>query len=68
MPFVLFIWGVGQVSAAPAAIGATLEPVLAAGGAWLALHQTLDPLQLTGAVLVVAAVLSLQLGEVGPAT
>lgn len=49
--------GVGQrqVSAQEAAIVFTLEPVFATIFAWLAIHETLQPLALAGAGLVLAA-------------
>jgi DME family drug/metabolite transporter len=58
-PFLLFVWGTQRVRAEPAAIAATIEPVLAAVIAWTWLDQTLSAMQVGGGVLVVGAVLSL---------
>jgi DME family drug/metabolite transporter len=62
-PFLLFVWAVGHVRAASAAIAATLEPVLAAIAAWSWLGQTLSLQQVAGGVLVIAAVTHLQLSR-----
>ncbi len=63
LPFLLFLWGVTKVEAERAAITATLEPVLAALVAWIWLGQHLSVMQLTGGVLAIGAVVSLQLGS-----
>jgi DME family drug/metabolite transporter len=65
VPFLLFVWGVGQVRAQRAAIVATLEPVIAAVVAWVWLGQSLSVLQAVGGLLVVAAVVFLQMGDAG---
>jgi DME family drug/metabolite transporter len=62
-PFLLFLWGVQRVRAERAAIGATIEPVVAAAVAWIWLGQSLSVLQLLGGALVIVAVSSLQLGR-----
>ena len=59
VPFLLYIWAVAHVLSERAAIAATLEPVLAALGAWIWLDQELAPTQLVGGMLVIAAVASL---------
>lgn len=59
-PFLLFAWGVGRVRAERAAIAATLEPVIAAVVAWGWLDQHLSWVQVSGAALVVGAVIALQ--------
>ena len=41
-------------------VAATLEPVVAAGGAWLALGQSLTPIQVLGGGLVVAGIAVVQ--------
>jgi DME family drug/metabolite transporter len=66
VPFFLFTWGVGRIRAERAAIAATLEPVIAAVVAWAWLGQHLSGLQVVGGALVVAAVVSLQLGRRRP--
>lgn len=60
VPFLLFVWGIGRIRAERAAIGATLEPVLAGVIAFAFLGQTLTATQISGGVLVIIAVLSLQ--------
>lgn len=60
VPFSLLCWGIQQVRAERGAIAATLEPVMAAGFAWLGLGQALTLLQLLGGVLVIGAVTLLQ--------
>lgn len=60
-PFWLYLYGVGQIKAERASIVATSEPVLAALAAWLLLGQTLSPLQVTGGLLVLAAIVMLEL-------
>ena len=60
LPFLLYVWGVSQISAERASIAATLEPVLAALFAWIWLDESLSPMQLVGGAMVVAAVIVLQ--------
>ena len=60
-PFLLYVWGIGRVRAERATITATLEPVFAAGAAWLWLNQSLTPTQIVGGLLVLGAVCVLQL-------
>jgi DME family drug/metabolite transporter len=59
-PFLLYVWGIRRVRAERATIAATLEPVLAALFAWVLLDQSLGPMQISGGVLVCAAVVLLQ--------
>ena len=66
LPFLLFAWGVRRVRAERASIVATLEPVVAAAVAWAWLGQDLAPVQVAGGLLVVAAVVSLQVGRRRP--
>ena len=61
LPFLAFVWAVAHLRAERAAIGATLEPVLAALGAWIWLGQRLTAAQLVGGALVIVAVLGLSL-------
>ncbi|WP_416665723.1 EamA family transporter [Egbenema bharatensis] len=63
IPFCLMCWGIQQVRAERGAIAATLEPVIAAVLAWLWLGQTLSILQMTGGILVITAVASLQIHQ-----
>ncbi len=61
VPYLLFLWSIQRVSAERAAIVATLEPFVAAILAWLWFRQTLTLLQITGGVLLISAVTTLQL-------
>ncbi|MDX2217156.1 MAG: DMT family transporter [Oculatellaceae cyanobacterium bins.114] len=60
VPFSLLCWGIQQVRVERGAIAATLEPVMAAGLAWIGLGQSLTLLQLLGGTLVIIAVTLLQ--------
>lgn len=60
IPFVLIVTAVRHIAAARAAVVATLEPVLAAILAWPILDQELEPPQILGVVIVVAAVIWVQ--------
>lgn len=66
IPFSLLCWGIQQVQAERGAIGATLEPVLAAILAWLVLGQALSPKQIMGSLLVLGAITALQLQRSRP--
>jgi drug/metabolite transporter (DMT)-like permease len=61
LPFLLYVWGIGQVSAERATIAATLEPVFAAAAAWVWLGQGLSVLQSLGGALVLVAIWVLQI-------
>lgn len=60
VPFGLFVRGLTHVSAVTAQIVSTLEPVVAAGAAFLVLGERLEALQLLGGGLVLVAVLLAQ--------
>jgi len=60
VPFLLYVWGIQRVRSERAVIAATLEPVLAALIAWVALDEVLSPVQVAGGALVIAAVVALQ--------
>jgi drug/metabolite transporter, DME family len=60
VPFLLYVWAIGQVRVERASIAATLEPVLAALAAWVWLDQGLSAMQIAGGVLVIGGVASLQ--------
>jgi drug/metabolite transporter (DMT)-like permease len=60
IPFVLIVAAVRHIPAPRAAVVATLEPVLAAILAWPILDQTLEPPQIAGICIVVAAVIWVQ--------
>lgn len=59
-PFLLFLWGLGIVSASPAGIISTLEPVSGAVLAYLWLGQALSWAQIAGAVAVIIGISVLQ--------
>ncbi len=62
VPFALFNIGLHRVSAAEAGILATSEPVIAVVAAALLLGESPGPLQLVGAMLVLAAAIMASLG------
>ena len=72
LPFGLFFVGVNHIRSTRAAITATLEPISAGFIAYLFLGESLEPLQILGAALVVAAIVLLQLrrehDQLAPAT
>jgi drug/metabolite transporter (DMT)-like permease len=63
IPHSLYYSGVQYLTASRAIITATAEPVIAIGFAFLFLGETLTPIRLAGAVLVIAAIMLLQLKE-----
>ncbi len=65
LPYALFFWGVQRIQAQRAVIIATLEPVIAAGLAWLWFGQALTVLQSMGGIAIVVAVTGLQLIQPG---
>ena len=60
-PFGLYFVGVNYIRSTRAAITAYLEPISAGFIAYLFLGETLEPLQILGAVLVIGAIVLLQL-------
>ncbi|HEX7583005.1 MAG TPA: DMT family transporter, partial [Gaiellaceae bacterium] len=60
VPFVLIVAALGHVSATRVGIAAMLEPVVATVVAWAWLRETLTPVQLAGAGVVLAAILLAQ--------
>jgi len=60
LPFGFYFEGINRIRSTHASITATLEPITAAAISWLALDETLAPLQIVGGVLVIAAVVLLQ--------
>jgi len=62
VPTVLVMEGFARISATQASIACTVEPVVAAALGALLLGERLQPLQLAGGLLVIAAVLVLSLG------
>jgi drug/metabolite transporter (DMT)-like permease len=66
-PFLLFLWGLRIVTASPAGIVSTLEPVAAAVLAYLMLGQTLTLAQIVGATSVIVGITVVQLERPPPA-
>lgn len=60
VPFLLYVWALGHVVPERASISATLEPALAGLVAFIWLDETLSAMQITGGVLVLAAIVMLQ--------
>ena len=60
IPFGLYLLGVNYLRSTDATITGTLEPISAALIAYLFLGETLEPLQMVGGGLVIAAVVALQ--------
>ena len=60
IPFLLFFWGLRYLSATNVSVTSSLEPVIAAVAAYLALGETMGFLQVIGGLLVLAAVFMLQ--------
>jgi drug/metabolite transporter (DMT)-like permease len=61
IPFGLYFVGINYVRSTRAMITATLEPISAGFIAYLFLGETLEPLQIIGAALVIGAIVVLQL-------
>jgi drug/metabolite transporter (DMT)-like permease len=60
IPFSLLVAGLSHVSATRVGIAAMLEPVVATVVAWAWLRQSLSPVQLAGAAVVLAGVVLAQ--------
>jgi drug/metabolite transporter (DMT)-like permease len=60
VPFALIVTALGHVSATRVGIAAMLEPVVATIVAWAWLQETLSPVQLAGAAVVLAGILLAQ--------
>jgi drug/metabolite transporter (DMT)-like permease len=58
-----FYAGSRRIGAAQAALVSTVEPLIIVTLAWLALHETLAPLQLLGAALIIFGVLVAQTAD-----
>ncbi len=61
--FWFYTAGIGLIGPTRASITATLEPITAGLISYLFLNETLEALQIAGALMVIAAVVSLQLGR-----
>lgn len=60
VPFIAEVGALQRVAAGIVGVIATTEPVIGAAAAWVLLAQQLSPIQILGAVMVVAAVASVQ--------
>jgi drug/metabolite transporter (DMT)-like permease len=60
VPFSLLVAGLGHVSATRVGIASMLEPIVATTVAWAWLEQSLAPVQLAGAAIVLAGILLAQ--------
>ncbi|MCP4118459.1 MAG: EamA family transporter [Desulfobacteraceae bacterium] len=63
VPFTLYFKGVSLIRSARAGITATLEPIAAGLIAYLFLGESMEPLQIAGAVLVIMVIIVLQLNK-----
>jgi drug/metabolite transporter (DMT)-like permease len=63
LPFGLYLEGVNLIRSTRASITATLEPITAGVVSFLFLHEIMTPLQITGGVVVIAAIVLLQLKQ-----
>jgi len=61
--FWFYTAGIHLIGPTRASITATLEPITAGVISYVFLHEALEPLQIGGALMVVAAVVSLQIGR-----
>ncbi|RPJ00231.1 MAG: EamA family transporter [Deltaproteobacteria bacterium] len=63
IPFGLFFKGIERIRATRASITGTWEPVISCVTAYVFLGEVLDPLQILGGLVVIAAVILLQLSK-----
>jgi drug/metabolite transporter (DMT)-like permease len=63
VPFGLYLHGVNLIRSTRASITATLEPITAGVVAYIFLNETMEPLQIIGGILVIAAIVLLQLKQ-----
>jgi drug/metabolite transporter (DMT)-like permease len=63
LPFGLFFEGVNRIRSTRATITSTAEPISAGVIAFLFLGEALEPLQILGGALVIAAIVLLQLRQ-----
>jgi drug/metabolite transporter (DMT)-like permease len=61
LPFGFFNKGIHLITATHASITATAEPITAAIISYLFLNETMQPLQMAGAVMVICAIILLQM-------
>jgi drug/metabolite transporter (DMT)-like permease len=60
IPYSLYYYGLHHIQSSKAIIISTLEPVVAIASEWMFLNGTMGPVQIVGAVCVIAAILILQ--------
>jgi len=65
IPFLLEMAALRRAAAGLVGVIATVEPVIAAGTAWVFLAQALHPVQVVGGIIVVGAVIAVQRAGVG---
>lgn len=63
VPFILYFKGISLIRSARAGITATLEPIAAGLISYLFLGESMEPLQIAGAVLVIMVIIVLQLNK-----
>ncbi len=63
LPFGLYLQGINLIRSTRASITATLEPITAGIVAYVFLNEVMEPLQVAGACLVIAAIIYLQLNQ-----
>jgi len=63
LPFGLYLEGVNLIRATRASITATLEPITAGVISFIFLNEILEPLQISGGVLVIASIIILQVKQ-----
>lgn len=60
VPYTLYYYGLRHIQSSKAIIISTLEPVVAIASEWMFLNGTMGPVQIVGAVSVIAAIIILQ--------
>jgi drug/metabolite transporter (DMT)-like permease len=63
VPFGLYLEGINLIRSTRASITATLEPITAGVISFIFLNEILEPLQVTGGVLVIASIVILQIKQ-----
>ncbi len=63
VPFGLYLEGVNLIRSTRASITATLEPITAGVISFIFLNEIMEPLQVTGGVLVIASIIILQINQ-----
>ncbi|MBW1840595.1 MAG: EamA family transporter [Deltaproteobacteria bacterium] len=63
VPFGLYLEGINLIRSTQASITATLEPITAGVISYIFLNEIMEPLQITGGVIVIASIILLQLHQ-----